>query len=1021
MTKTKTGSDQQDKQARQADSNLPTLGWERAAYILLAVVALAIRLWGLGERAISFDECQHAYFSWQPYSVGSIFKFDPISGPITHGPFLFLSTTLMYALFGVSDFTLRLMPAFFGAALAVLPWFLRKWMGRLGALAAGVMLAVSPSLLFYSRDNLHEIYGCVWAVLMVIGLFRFLDERKDRYLYLFAAAAMLYVSTKAVVYIVGFICVVFLVVGLFWERLPEVSARKVRVVGLAVGAALALLALWLTQRPRPAGQGNSELLVVFSVLVCFFVAAVLVGWAWKQKGKELVVADGLKAIGGRSALIAAAIVVMIWVLMYSSFLTSPRSLSGPFNLFSYWLSQHGGMRGGQPWYYIVMLLLMYEFLPFLLSLAGIVYYAFVRKHASGERDSQPFVPFLIFWIITAIAVHSWVGEKMPQHVLYTTVPVVLLAGRVLQDWVGGVDWSAAWKKGFVPFVVVLPAAIYAFIRALSARPFTGLSQERLNQTMTWLVALIVFALLVWALYRLGERLGRKLSLQASFVSIALVLLLFTIRFTWMASFVNYDTAKEILVYAHGTMDAKATLDEITDISRRTVGDTQIKVAYDTRTGFPFTNWYLRDFPNAVSFDGKNPSREALDAPIVIVHSLNDDKVRPILSKEYDVFPRRLMWWPVEDYKGLTPKRIFNALKNPTTRKEIWDILWNRKYKYSLSEWPYREEFNLYIRNSLTAQIWNYSTGGVAAAPTEPVEDIYLKKHQVVASVMQVGYSGQGEGQFADPRGVAVDAQGNVHVADTNNHRIQVFDSNGAFLRQWGVQGDGDGQFNEPWGIAVDGDGNVYVADTWNHRIQKFDKNGKFLAKWGEFRDSQGTTELEQGHFYGPRALAVALDGTLLVVDTGNERVERFGSDGKFLGAYGGFGAEDGQFWEPVGIAVDGDGNVYIADTWNQRVQKFDKDFRYVTKWGINTWVGQSVVNKPCLAADSRGHVYASDPEGYRLLEFTGSGEFVASYGQYGSGIGDFNLPIGLAVDAGDNLWVADSGNHRIMKFGPLGR
>ncbi len=84
-----------------------------------------------------------------------------------------------------------------------------------------------------------------------------------------------------------------------------------------------------------------------------------------------------------------------------------------------------------------------------------------------------------------------------------------------------------------------------------------------------------------------------------------------------------------------------------------------------------------------------------------------------------------------------------------------------------------------------------------------------------------GTLGFGDGQFYEPRGVAVDASGNVYVADTSNRRIQKFTSSGAFITKWGSYGSGDGQFNSPLGVAVDTAGNVYVADYSNNRIQKF--------------------------------------------------------------------------------------------------------------------------------------------------------------------------------------------------------
>jgi tripartite motif-containing protein 71 len=84
----------------------------------------------------------------------------------------------------------------------------------------------------------------------------------------------------------------------------------------------------------------------------------------------------------------------------------------------------------------------------------------------------------------------------------------------------------------------------------------------------------------------------------------------------------------------------------------------------------------------------------------------------------------------------------------------------------------------------------------------------------------VGSKGSGDGQFIGPQWVAIDSSGNIYVADTYNHRIQKFNSDGAFLTKWGSEGSGDGQFNFPT-VAVDSSGNVYVADFGNHRIQKF--------------------------------------------------------------------------------------------------------------------------------------------------------------------------------------------------------
>ena len=93
-----------------------------------------------------------------------------------------------------------------------------------------------------------------------------------------------------------------------------------------------------------------------------------------------------------------------------------------------------------------------------------------------------------------------------------------------------------------------------------------------------------------------------------------------------------------------------------------------------------------------------------------------------------------------------------------------------------------------------------------------------------------GTKGTGDGQFDEPRGLGVDATGNLYVVDSKNHRVQKLAPDGRPLKTWGEEGPRPAQFKDPGGIAVGPDSVVYVADTWNHRVQKFDANGRFLTR-----------------------------------------------------------------------------------------------------------------------------------------------------------------------------------------------
>jgi DNA-binding beta-propeller fold protein YncE len=232
-----------------------------------------------------------------------------------------------------------------------------------------------------------------------------------------------------------------------------------------------------------------------------------------------------------------------------------------------------------------------------------------------------------------------------------------------------------------------------------------------------------------------------------------------------------------------------------------------------------------------------------------------------------------------------------------------------------------------------------------------------------------GGRGSGKGEFDLPRGMCVDGNGNILVADTNNGRIEKFSPTGNFLNVIASKGSGHGQLGEPNGIAVDRSGNIYVAEVAsNHRVQKFAPDGTFIAEW----------KGPDAGFYGPRGIAIGPDDSVYVVDQGRARIVRLSPDGQVLTVWGSKGNGDGQFDDHTSVAVDPTTNkVYVADPRNKRIQVFDSNGRFLTKWVIPEW-GQPAGFEDLIVDSKTGRLYASSANMDAVLVFDLNGNRVGT-------------------------------------------
>ncbi len=310
-------------------------------------------------------------------------------------------------------------------------------------------------------------------------------------------------------------------------------------------------------------------------------------------------------------------------------------------------------------------------------------------------------------------------------------------------------------------------------------------------------------------------------------------------------------------------------------------------------------------------------------------------------------------------------------------------------------------------------------------------------------------------QLLAPRAVAVDARGNVYVADTT-HRIRRIAPSGQITSFAGNgivgnAGDGglalDANLNQPRGLAVDSAGNVYIADTLNHRIRKVTAaDGKIatlagMGIEGNRGDGEAATQAELSF---PTGVAVDSQGNVYVGDTGNHRVRKINvSDGKISTIAGngevGFSGDGGpaaqaKLFAPVGVAVDVQNNVYFVDQGNQRIRRVSSDGTITTfaGTGATTYNGDdrlantANINEPRLIAlDAAGDLYVADQGNHRIRKIARGTNLITTVA--GSGVQGFggdnsapngallSIPQGVAVDAQGNVFIADTGNNRVRK------
>jgi sugar lactone lactonase YvrE len=300
--------------------------------------------------------------------------------------------------------------------------------------------------------------------------------------------------------------------------------------------------------------------------------------------------------------------------------------------------------------------------------------------------------------------------------------------------------------------------------------------------------------------------------------------------------------------------------------------------------------------------------------------------------------------------------------------------------------------------------------------------------------------------FNSPNSVAVNTSGTIYVADNNNKVVREISPEGnvTTLAGDGTTGSVNGpnpsaSFKSPWGITVDASENVYVADAVNNQIRKI--SGGVVSTLAGSGSAGATDATGAGaSFRLPASVATDAAGNVFVADMNNHLIRKITPAGlvtTFAGS-GSIGSTDAtgtaaSFNTPNGVAVDALGNIYVADTGNNLIRKITSAGVVTTlagsSSGFNDGIGSvAKFNSPTgVAADALGNVYVADKSNYRIRKITSAGTVSTLAGNGSSALANgapesssFKSPRGLAIDAAENVYVADADNNVIRKITQYG-
>ncbi len=986
--------------ARDRISTMAARYWELSAYALIGIIAAALRFWRLGDRAMHHDESLHSFFSWG--FTKSLRDFVTLDGPtdtykhvpFMHGPFQFIGNGLMMTIFREGDYQARILAAMMGTGLVLLPFLFRKQLGTIGALAAAAFIAISPTLLYYSRFTREDIYTAFWTFGLVIFMWRYIATKQERFLFLTVGFMALSFCTKETTFMTVGAFLVFLdymFAGHIAEKIrakspmsePKFVALYIGLMAVAWAIALAwpFMQGWRDKYELEEMPPEATLLIVMGTLAApQYSASVQMlpffGKEWRNRAGEngnshiatqeytVAVTTVIIMIGASSALglmwkprtwlIAAACFWVPFVLLYTTFFANPPGFfSGMWGSMDYWLSQQDVRRGNQPDYYYFITIPVYEFLPLLLALAAGAYYAIRGRLTNALMVGGALALILVLLILPP-------GPSVQKVSLFHIVlpfSIVLLGifsfrmdtlTRFLLFWTVITSFAltvAGEKMPWLNVHIALPLAVVAgrFVGDMVEHSDVRDDLPKLERLAPFLYAAVAAALCILVFAIVGPfalaSVGGWLLAGVAVIAVYWAYTGYSRKTAMQVALVGACAALSVFSLRAGILASfghpNLSPSIMDTIARKDHGDVPVELLVYTQTS--------GDIPILRDKIAQYAKESGQDKNVSIVVDSDEGLTWP--------------WaWYLRDYSKVTWASVKSSFTPPSpnsilliSKANVSNVQLGSGYgegiTYHHRRWfpeDYRGADGKYSTHNFFSDLFSVKE-------LKSWLDFWVRRTppSQIGTIDGVAFFPKGFDIPQAPVGPTVKTEGTQMVI--------------------GGPGSAPGQLAQPADVAFDAQGNIYVADTNNSRIQKYDAQGNFVA------------------------LA------------------------------GGFTSPDVTMKEPWSLTVTSDGTVFVADTWDHKIIKLDSSLKKVKEWGQGGQVDAGGDPKKLfgpreivLTAD--GNLLVSDTGNDRIIEYTQDGDVVRQFGTKGTSGGalEFQEPVSIVTNTAGDMWIADFWNKRIV-------